>query len=113
MARLAAAFGIGVAWLVLAAVALYYVGGVVVQAAARGVVLLPQAGVWLFVALQEGTDWWTIAGRVGAALANAIVTPQVTTWLVVLELVGAAALFVLQRLFRNEGRSAGSEEVEK
>jgi len=111
--RLAAAVGIGAAWLALAAAALFYVGGALVQGVARGLVLLPRVGVWLFVALQDGADWWTIAGRVGATLADALVTPQVTSWLIALELVGAAALFVLQRLFRNEGRGARSEEVKK
>lgn len=107
------ALGIGAAWLALGAVALYYVGGALVQGAARGLVLLPRAGVWLFVALQDGADGWTIAGRVGATLADALVTPQVTYWLIALELVGAAALFALQRLFRNEERGERSEEVEK
>jgi hypothetical protein len=113
VARLAAAFGIGAAWLALAAVALYYVGAALVQLGVRGLVLLPRAGVWLFIALQEGADWWSIAGRIGAALAQMLTTSQVALTLIALELVGAAALYGLQRLLRDEARRAGSEEVEE
>ncbi len=63
--------------------------------------------------MQDGADWWTIAGRAGATIADAIATPQVTFWLIALELVGAAALFVLMRIFRDEERRTGSEEVQE
>jgi hypothetical protein len=113
VARLATAFGFGATGLALAVLAIIYVGGALVQGVARGLVLLPRAGIWLFVAMQDGAGWWTIAGRAGAALADALVTPQVTFWLIGLELVGAAALFALQRLFRDEERRTGSEEVQQ
>ena len=113
MTRLAIAFGIGAAWIALASVALVFVGGAVVSAVARAFALLPRAIVWLFVAMQEGADWWSIAGRVGAALAETLTTSQVGLSLIALELVGVVALYALQRLIRDEARSGGSEEVEK
>jgi hypothetical protein len=111
--RLALAFGIGVAWLGLAALAVFYIGGAIVAAIASGIALLPRAIVWLFVAMQEGADWWSIAGRVGAILAQTIATSQVGLGLIALELVGAAALYGLQRLLRDEDRRATSEEEKR
>ncbi len=108
--RYAIAFGIGAAWLALAVVAVISVGGAAVTLTARGVALLPRLVVWLFVALQEGADWWSIAGRVGGALAETITTSQIGLGVVALELVGGAALFGLQRLLRDEGRRPISEE---
>ena len=108
--RLAIAFGIGAAWLGLAAVGVYLIGGAIVAATARGLALLPRAVVWLFLALQEGADWWSIAGRVGAILADTITTSQIGLGLLALELVGAAALYGLQRLLRDEAARPSEEE---
>ena len=108
--RLAIAFGLGAAWLGLAVLAVVSIGGAIVAALARGLALLPRAVVWLFVALQEGAGWWSIAGRVGAALADTITTSQVGLALIALELVGAAALYGLQRLLRDEDRRPISTE---
>lgn len=112
LSRLAVAFAIAAAWFGLAVVAVVYIGGALLGAAARGLALLPRAVVWLFVALQEGADWWSIAGRAGAALAETLTTSQVALSLIGLELVGAAALYGLQRLLRDEERR-GSPEEEK
>ena len=104
---------VGAGWLILAAVAIYYLGAAFIRLLARGIVLLPRAVVWVFVAVQQGVDWWTIAGQAGAALADLLVTPQVTIGLVALELVGALALYGLQRIFKDEERGTGSPEVRK
>jgi hypothetical protein len=108
---------LGAGWLALGTVAVVYLGGALVQVWARALVFIPQAAVWLFVALREGMDWWSIAGRAGAAVADAIVRPEALSWLVGLELVGAAALYGLQRLFRDEfreePRGEGSAEVKR
>jgi hypothetical protein len=108
--RLAIACGIGAAWLGLAVASVYYIGGAVVGATARGLALLPRAVIWLFLALQEGADWWSIAGRAGAILAETITTSQIGLGLLALELVGAGALYGLQRLLRDEARRPTSEE---
>lgn len=113
LVRVAVALGIGAAWLAVASLAVFYVGGAMVAGAARVVALLPRAIVWLFIAMQQGADWWSIAGRVGATLAETLTTSRVAFSVIALELVGAAALYVLQRLVRDEDRGASSEEVEK
>ncbi|MBI4265618.1 MAG: hypothetical protein HY657_14690 [Acidobacteria bacterium] len=109
--RLAATLAIGAGWLLLAAVGIYYVSGALIQLWARGLALLPRAVVWMFVAVQEGADLWSLAGRAGAALAGLLAAPQVTMWVVGLELVGAAALYGLQRLLRDEPRDSSPPEV--
>jgi hypothetical protein len=108
--RYAIAMGIAAAWLGLAVLAVVYIGGAIVAAMARGLALLPRGVVWLFLALQQGADWWSIAGRVGAVLADTITTSQVGLGLIALELVGAAALYGLQRLLRDEARRPISTE---
>lgn len=112
MTRVAVGLGIGAVWIVLASLAVFYVGGAVVNGVARGLALAPRAIVWLFVAMQEGADWWSIAGRVGAALAGTLSESQVALSLIALELVGAAALYGLMRLVGDEERGR-SEEVDK
>jgi hypothetical protein len=104
---------IGAAWVGLGAVALFYIGGMVMNGLVRGIVLLPRAIVWWFNAVQEGADFWSIAGRVAAALARALATSQIAWWVVAFELVGVAALYGLQWLMRNEERRGRSEEVKK
>jgi len=111
--RTALAIGIGAGWLGLALFAVVYVGGLVLEGVARGVALLPRAVVWLFLAAQDGADWWSIAGRAGAAVGATLATPQVLWWLIGLELVGVAALAGLQVMLRDELHRADSEEVKK
>jgi hypothetical protein len=111
--RTALALAIGAGWLGLAAVAIVYVGGLVLAGVARGVALLPRAVVWLFLAVQDGADWWSIAGRAGAAVAATLATSELAWWLIGLELVGVAALAGLHVMLREEMRNADSEEVKK
>lgn len=111
--RTALAVGIGAGWLALAVVAVVYLGGQVLEGLARGVALIPRAVVWLFLAVQDGAGWWSIAGRAGAAVAATLATSQVMWWLIVLELVGVAALAGLHVMLRDEMRRLDSEEVKK
>ena len=111
--RAALVLGIGAGWLALAIVAVVYLGGLVLEGLARGVALLPRAVVWVVLAAQDGADWWSIAGRAGAAVAAALATSQVMWWLIGLELVGVAALAGLHVMLRDEMRRSDSEEVKK
>ena len=111
--RTALVLGIAGGWLALGVVAVMYLGGPVLEGLARGVALLPRAVVWLFLAVQDGADWWSIAGRAGAAVAATLVSSQVMWWVIGLELVGVAALAGLHVMLRDEVRRADSEEVKK
>ena len=100
--RLLIAVGLGAAWLALGAVTIVTVGRVLTAATIQGLALLPRALVWLAVALQQGADWWSIAGRAGAAIGDVVTRSDVAMPLVALEMVGVAALYGLQRLLRDE-----------
>ena len=66
--------------------------------------------VWVVRALDGGLDGWGILLRAGSALGRAISTPGVTGGLVVVELVGVAALYALHRLLRVDRESRSKEE---
>jgi len=110
VARLAAVLALGLGTLVLGTTAIAYVGAASVGGAVRALVLLLDAGVWVTVAMQEGVDWWSIAGRAGAVVGQTLVTPSVMSGLIGLELVGAAAFYVLQRLLTHEERGRDSSK---
>ena len=110
-ARLGAALVGTAAGLVLAYVLVAYVGAALLSGLAAALALLPRAFVWLVLALQDGADGWAIAGRIAASLAGTLSTTRVVFSLIALELMGAAALYVLQRLLRDEVRTRHSKEV--
>ena len=65
--------------------------------------------VWVVRAVEGGLDGWAILRRVGQEIGEAVSTPGVTGGLVVVELVGVAALYALHRLLRI-GREPRSKE---
>ena len=65
--------------------------------------------VWVLRAVEGGLDGWAILRRVGQGIGEAVSTPGVTGGLVVVELVGVAALYALHRLLRI-GREPRSKE---
>ena len=111
LARFGAALVGTAAGLALGYVLVVYVGGALLSGLAGALTLLPRAFVWLVLALQDGADGWAIAGRVAASVASALSTTEVASSLIALELIGAAALYVLQRLLRDEARTRHSKEV--
>ena len=110
LAKVAAALALGAAAFAAGPTAIVYVGGAVVGGAVRAMVWLLSAGVWVTVAMQEGVDWWSIAGRASAAAGETLFTPGVMFGLIGLELVGAAAFYVLQRLLKDEERGRDSSK---
>ena len=58
--------------------------------------------IWLAASISAGDDVWTIVQSVGNAAAGAFVTPEVSAGIVMLVVVGALALFGLQRLLGSE-----------
>lgn len=65
--------------------------------------------VWVVRAVEGGLDGWAILRRVAQGIGEAVSTPGVTGGLVVVELVGVAALYALHRLLRI-GREPRSKE---
>ena len=58
--------------------------------------------IWLAASISSGADGWTIARTMVRAAAGTLVTPQVSGAIVVLVVLGAVALFGLQRLLGSE-----------
>jgi hypothetical protein len=96
-------------WAGISAVALFATiagGFVLVPAAVRGLVRLLEltlnGGLWLAASISSGADAWTIVATVGRAVARSLVTPGALGAAGLLLLVGAGALFGLQRLLDSE-----------
>jgi hypothetical protein len=72
----------------------------------RALTLTLNGSVWLAAAIGSGADAWTIVKTVGNAAANAMATPQASGGIAALVVVGALALFGLQRLLGSEEDSS-------
>jgi len=81
-------------------------GFVLVPATVRGLVrvleLTLNGGLWLAASISSGADAWTIVATVGRAIGRSLVTPGALGAAGLLLLVGAGALFGLQRLLDSE-----------
>jgi hypothetical protein len=109
-ARFSGAAALAAGAVILAVSGIGYLGSAIVGGAVRALVLLLDAGVWVTVALQEGVDWWSIAGRASAVVGETLLTSRVMSGLIALELVGAAAFYLLQRLLKDEERGRDSSK---
>ncbi|MQA30476.1 MAG: hypothetical protein GEU82_11675 [Luteitalea sp.] len=76
-----------------------------VRLVVRALTLTLNGCVWLAASLSSGADGWTIVVTIGSAAADALTTPQASGLIAALVVVGALALYGLQRLL-------GSEEEE-
>ena len=68
----------------------------------RALTLTLNGCIWVAASLSSGEDGWTIIQTIVRAAAGAFATPQVSGVIVALVLVGAVALFGLQRLLGSE-----------
>ena len=72
----------------------------------RQVVLLlnfsVQGFVWIVGGLEEGLDAWSLAGEIVRAIGAGLTTPEVGAGIVVVEIVGVAALYALHRLLSKD-----------
>ena len=102
-ARLA---GIGIVSVVATIEAAYFLLPIAAWAFVRLLTLTLNGSVWLAAAFSSGTDGWTILATVGRAAAGALTTPQASGAIAALVVVGALALFGLQRLLGSEEDSS-------
>lgn len=90
----------------LAGATLYVASGVVVSLSVRllsGLLTgLVRAFVWLTLAFSEGVDLWSFLGRAGQRISNAVFSSQAAAALVLVELLGALAFYVLNRVLARE-----------
>jgi hypothetical protein len=64
------------------------------------------AALWMSVAFENGLDVWAMLTQIASAAAAVIATPQVSSVLIAIEVVGAIALYGLHRIFSSEQESS-------
>ncbi len=64
-----------------------------------------QGFVWIVRGLEGGLDAWSLMAEIGRAVGASLTTPQVSASVVVLELVGVAALYTLHRVLSYDKES--------
>lgn len=72
------------------------------RAFVRGIVLLAAGCVWLATSLSTGVSIWTMLGAIWQGTAAALATPAASAALWSLVVIGALALYWLQRLLGSE-----------
>jgi hypothetical protein len=75
---------------------------VVAWALVRALTTTLNGCIWVAASISSGTDAWTIVQTIARAAAGAFVTPQVSGVIAMLVVLGAFALFGLQRLLGSE-----------
>jgi hypothetical protein len=98
--------GIAVAAVIATLAAAYLLLPAAVWVFVRALTLTLNACVWLAASLSSGADGWAIAGTIGRATAQALMTPQASGVVASLIAVGALALYGLQRLLGSEEESS-------
>ena len=101
-ARLLAWCGGGAAALI---VTLVFLGPLMVRGAARLLNFSVQGFVWIVRGLEGGLDAWSLMAEIGRVVGASLTTPQVSLSVVLLELVGVAALYTLHRVLSNDTES--------
>jgi len=80
----------------------YLVLPIAAWAFVRALTMTLNGCIWVAASISSGADAWTIVQTIGKAAAGTFVTPQVSGLIVMLVVLGALALFGLQRLLGSE-----------
>ena len=91
----------GAAVLGLAA-AVVLLGPLLVRQIVRLLNFSVQGFVWIVGGLEQGLDAWSLAGEIARAIGAGLTTPEVGAAIVIIEIVGVAALYALHRLLSND-----------
>ncbi len=110
--RVGASAGLGALALAALFVAITSLASFLVTRLPQLVTMAAQAFIWLMVAIDNGLGLWGVVVRVARALGSAVATPQMTVGLIVIEVVGGAALFALYRLLASEQESDRGESLQ-
>ena len=105
MGRLARLGGFAIVSVALVVSAGWFLLPLGVRALLRGIALVVDGCVWFAASMSEGADAWTILKAIGRATGTALTSPQAFAIIGGLVLVGALALFGLQRLLGSEEES--------
>ena len=82
--------------------ALTFLGPLLVRQIVRLLNFSVQGFVWIVGGLEQGLDAWSLAGEIARAIGAGLTTPEVGAGIVVIEIVGVAALYALHRLLSND-----------
>jgi hypothetical protein len=77
-----------------------------IRAMVRALTLTVNGCVWVAASMSAGADPWTLAGAVGRAAADTLVTREASGVLLALAIVGALAFYGLQRLLGSDEESS-------
>jgi hypothetical protein len=91
---------------VVTVAAAYFLLPVAAWAVVRALTMTLNGSVQVAAAFGSGADGWTIVTALARAVGNAMATPQLSGAIAVLVVVGALALFGLQRLLGSEEDSS-------
>jgi len=94
--------GVGVVAVTAVVAAAYLLLPIAAWAFVRALTMALNGCLWLAASISSGADTWTIIQTIGKAAAGAFATPQISGVIVALVIIGALALFGLQRLLGSE-----------
>ena len=82
--------------------ALMWLGPLLVRQIVRLLNFSVQGFVWIVGGLEQGVDAWSLVAEIARAIGAGLTTPEVGAGIVVIEIVGVAALYALHRLLSND-----------
>ena len=82
--------------------ALVLLGPVLARQIVRLLNFSVQGFVWIVGGLEQGLDAWSLAAEIARAIGAGLTTPEVGAGIVIIEIVGVAALYALHRLLSSD-----------
>ncbi len=82
--------------------AVVWLGPILVRQTVRLLNFSVQGFVWIVGGLEQGLDAWSLAAEIARAIGAGLTTPGVGAGIVLIEIVGVAALYALHRLLSND-----------
>ena len=82
--------------------AVMWLGPLLVRQVVRLLNFSVQGFVWIVGGLEQGLDAWSLAAEIARAIGAGLTTPGVGAGIVLIEIVGVAALYALHRLLSND-----------
>ncbi len=79
-----------------------WLGPILVRQVVRLLNFSVQGFVWIVGGLEQGLDAWSLAAEIARAIGAGLTTPGVGAGIVLIEIVGVAALYALHRLLSND-----------
>ena len=82
--------------------AVVWLGPILVRQVVRLLNFSVQGFVWIVGGLEQGLDAWSLAAEIARAIGAGLTTPGVGAGIVLIEIVGVAALYALHRLLSSD-----------